>query len=407
MLKITNKIFQYLRTLYHIFQMEIEIIFHDGGLLIFCVLVPLGYPLLYTYLYNTEILREVPITIVDQSQSALSREFIRKIDASQWIKVEGLSRDIPDARQQLKEQRTYGFLVIPKDFSSNIVRGKQSYVGMYCDMSGLLYYKDLLVAATDVSLVMNKKIKIIEAKKTTVQEENIASYPVTNEEICLFNSQQGFATFLIPAVLMLIIQQTLLIGIGMAGGTMAENKKYEKLVATSRRNIQTFHILGGRTLAYFVVYAVMATYMVCVVPQLFNLTQLSHAKDLVLFLTPYILDCILFAITLSVLIRNREISTLIFVVTSVPLFFISGISWPGSNIPPFLKGVSVLFPSTFGINGFVRINNMGANISQVSFEWWALWIQSIFYFITAYLVCRILIYKERRRDNIDKDKSFL
>ena len=60
---------------------------------------------------------------------------------------------------------------------------------------------------------------------------------------------------------------------------------------------------------------------------------------------------------------------LIFVFTSVPLLFISGISWPGAAIPPFWKYVSYIFPSTFGINGFVKINNMGATLSEVAFEY--------------------------------------
>lgn len=70
--------------------------------------------------------------------------------------------------------------------------------------------------------------------------------------------------------------------------------------------------------------------------------------------------------TASIAIRNRETCMLIFVFTSVPLLFISGISWPGAAIPPFWKYVSYIFPSTFGINGFVKINNMGATLSEVA-----------------------------------------
>lgn len=391
-----DNLFQALKDLIHIWWLETKVILHDEGVLIFCILVPLGYPLLYTYIYNTEQMRNVPITIVDESHSALSREFIRKVDASQWTRVVALSPDVPAARQQVKEGRTFGFLVIPADFSENIARGKQSYIGMYSAMSGLLYYKGILIAATDVSLQMNKEIKIAEAGKITVQEENLTTYPVANREVTLFNPAQGFATFLIPAVLMLIIQQTLLLGVGMAGGTAVERKEYGELIATSRRNNGTIHILFGRAAAYFLFYAVNAAYMVCLVPRFFSLTQLSRPLDLALFLIPYILACIFFALSMSILMRNREMSILVFVVTSVPLLFISGISWPGSAVPPFLKGVSYLFPSTFGINGFVRINTMGATLEQVGREWMALWIQTAIYCLTAYVACRIIIYREKK-----------
>ena len=100
-------------------------------------------------------------------------------------------------------------------------------------------------------------------------------------------------------------------------------------------------------------------------------------------------------------------SILVFVFTSVPLLFVSGISWPGSAVPPFWKGVSWLFPSTFGINGFVRINTMGATISQVAVEWRALWLQAVAYFVLAYMSCRTIIYRERRKDKTELREPFM
>jgi ABC-2 type transport system permease protein len=405
--KFKNNFFQGLKDLIHICRMELKIILHDEGVFIFCILVPLGYPLLYSYIYTTELMRQIPVTVIDDSQTSLSREFIRKFDASQWVKVIGLSRNVAEARQQIKEQHSYGFLRIPSDFSDNIVKGKQSYIGLYSDMSGMLYYKGILIASTDVSLEMNKNIKIAESGSTTDEDGQTIAYPVKNREVSLFNPQQGFAAFLIPAVLILIIQQTLLLGIGMAGGTAAEKGEYSELVATSRRNRGTYHIIIGRAIAYFSIYAVEGAYMVCVVPQLFGLVQLSQGIDLLLFMIPFILSCIFFAMALSILMRNREMSILVFVFTSVPLLFISGISWPGAAIPAFWKGVSWLFPSTFGINGFVRINTMGATISQVAVEWRALWLQALAYFVLAYLSCRTIIYRERRRDKTELDEPFM
>ena len=96
--------------------------------------------------------------------------------------------------------------------------------------------------------------------------------------------------------------------------------------------------------------------------------------------------------------RNREMSILVFVFTSLPLLFISGISWPGSALPGFWKGVSYLFPSTFGINGFVRMNNMGASLHQVATEYMALWLQTIVYSFTAWLSFRRLRKYEMRTE---------
>ena len=144
------------------------------------------------------------------------------------------------------------------------------------------------------------------------------------------------------------------------------------------------------------IYAILSVYVLCAVPRIFKLNQIAQPDTLILFVLPYLFACIFFAMTLSILVRNRETSMLIFVFTSIPLLFISGISWPGTAIPPFWKYISYLFPSTFGINGFVKINNMGAYLEEVSFEYKALWIQTIFYFFTTCLVYERFIRKNRQ-----------
>ena len=109
----------------------------------------------------------------------------------------------------------------------------------------------------------------------------------------------------------------------------------------------------GKALCYLMLYALVSVWVLIVVPQLFHLAQIPQASDLLAFMVPYLLACIFFAMTCSILVYQRETCMLIFVFTSLPLLFISGISWPGVAVPDFWKYVSWLAPSTFGINGFV------------------------------------------------------
>lgn len=140
----------------------------------------------------------------------------------------------------------------------------------------------------------------------------------------------------------------------------------------------------------------MTAYILCLVPKMFSLVQIAQPSTLLAFAVPYVLACIFFAMTCSIFIHHRESCMMIYVFTSVPLLFISGISWPGAAVPAFWKGFSYLFPSTFGINGFVRINNMGATLPEVLFEYKALWIQTLVYFFTTCLVYRRQIILSRQ-----------
>lgn len=391
-----DKIKEGILDLFYIWKQEFRLVFRDQGVLIFFILVPLAYPLLYAFIYTDEVVRDVPAVVVDHSQSSLSREYLRKIDATPDVHIVNYCSDMEEAQLLMKKREAYGIIYIPSDFSSNIARGEQTQVGLYCDMSGLLYYKSLLLANTAVSLDMNKKIKIALSGTPTVREGEIVAYPIAYEDIAMFNPTAGFAAFLIPAVLILIIQQTLLLGIGLSAGTAREKNRFKDLVPINRHYHGTLRIVLGKGLCYFMIYAIISVYVLCIVPHIFKLNQIGLPGELILFLLPYLASCIFFAMASSLFIRNRETCMLIFVFTSVPLLFISGISWPGSAVPPFWKYISYIFPSTFGINGFVRINNMGATLNEVSFEYKALWFQTGIYFIITCLVYRWQIIKSRR-----------
>lgn len=391
-----QKVVQGIYDLFYIWKLEFRTTFRDQGVLIFFVLVPLVYPLIYSFIYTNETIREVPTIVVDNSRSSLSREYLRKVDASPETSIVAHCADMEEAKLMLKDRKAYGIIYIPTHFSDDITRGKQTQVSIFCDMSGLLYYKALLTANTNVSLAMNAAIKMERAGNTTARQDEITAYPIEYEDVAIFNPTNGFAAFLIPAVLILIIQQTLLLGIGLSAGTAREHNRFKDLVPINRHYNGTLRIVMGKGLSYFMVYSLVAVYILCVVPRLFSLNQIAIPGVLTLFALPYLAACIFFAMTASIAIRNRETCMLLFVFTSVPLLFLSGISWPGAAMPAFWRYFSYIFPSTFGINGYVRINSMGATLNEVSFEYQALWVQTGVYFLTTCLVYRWQIIQSRK-----------
>ncbi len=390
-----NIILQGMNSVFYICQKELKAVFKDQGVLIFFLLVPLAYPLLYAFIYTGEVVREVPAAVVDMNKSTLSREFIRKVDATPDVKIQSHCADMEEAKLLLKESKVYGVIYIPENFSSDINKGIQTQVTLYCDMSGMLYYKAILTASTEVSLKMNKAIKVKRAGNTTDRQDEISATPITYEAVNLFNPQAGYASFLLPAVLILIIQQTLLLGVGLSAGTARENNRFRDLVPLSRQYQGTLRIVLGKSSAYFIIYAIVSAYILCVVPKIFSLVQIAQAGTLAAFILPYVLSCIFFAMTCSIFIHHREACMMIYVFTSVPLLFISGVSWPGSAIPAFWRVISWIFPSTFGINGYIAINSMGATLDQVLPEFRALWVQTGVYFLTTCIVYRRQIMLSR------------
>lgn len=375
-----------MKSLLNIFQIwyrELGNIFRDKGIMIFVLFVPLAYPLLYSYVYTGEVVRDVPVAVVDESNSALSRELLRKMDASPDLKIEARCADMGEAQEMVRRGAAYGIVRIPASFARDLARGEQTPIGLYCDMSSMLYYKALLVTATNVSLEVNKDIKVNRyIAGTTDRQDEVSKMPIEYDYVALYNPQSGFAAFLIPPVLMLIIQQTLLLGIGMSAGNSRE-RHHGSAIPLHPWYRNPVHIVAGKALPYFMLYVVLAIYMFTVVTDTFTLPRLGHYDTFMAFIVPYLLACIFLAMTLSAFIYRREDSILLLVFLSVPMLFLSGLSWPAASMPAFWKYVSWLFPSTFGMNGYVRISSMGASLGDVRTEYMALWGQAGVYFLTA------------------------
>jgi len=382
---------------FYIWKEEFRNVFRDTGVIIFFFLVPLAYPLIYSFIYNNEVARDAELVVVDQSGTTYSREFARKVDATPDVKVVAYCTDMSDAKQMLDEKKAYGILFIPESFSKDLHTGKQTTVSLYSDMSALLYYKNFLIAATEVSLDMGKEVVQHLNPSKTREEAKIAVNPIPYESIAMFNPQNGFGSFLVPAILILVIQQTLILGICMLSGTAREKNNLHTLVPANLHYHGTLRIVFGKSLTYIVLYVIVCCWTLVVVPALFNFPQLARPGTITLFVLPYLFACIFFSMTVSGFVISRESPMLIFVFTSVILLFISGISWPAHAIHGVWKAVSYIFPSTPAIQGFVAINSMGATLEDVALEYNILWLQAGVYFILACIVYRHQIIRIQRK----------
>ncbi len=380
----------------YIWAKEMKATVQDEGVLIFFILVPLLYPLLYSWAYNNEVVRDVPVAVVDLSHSQLSRQFIRQYDASPDVKVAYHCNNLEEARELVGKQIIRGVVYIPTDFATHINRMQQSNISIYCDMSYMLAYKAIYQTATAVSADINKEIQIKLTGNYTQREDEISTQPLAFDEVAIFNPTGGYGNFIIPGVLMLIIQQTLLLGIGLSAGTARENNRYRDLVPVSRHYNGIFRIVLGKSLCYFMVYAVVSAWLTMIVPRLFHFVTLLEWHALLGLMVPYLLACIFFGMMISCMVKYRENVMLLIVFMSVPLLFMSGVSWPQSSMPGAWQSVAYLFPSTFGVRGFVRLNSMGATLADIEQEYQMLWIQATVYFFMTCLVYRYQINQARR-----------
>lgn len=396
-MSIFHNLYNGLQDACYIWRKEMTQVVKDEGVLIFFVFVPLVYPLLYSWIYNNEVVREVPVCVVDQSHSHLSREFIRMCDASPDVHVKYYAQDLDEAKSLVSRQLVKGIYLIPSSFAEDVYGLKRGVISVYCDMSLMLTYKAVFQTAQMVTMEMGNELKTMLGGRYTAREEAIATRPLDYEDVPIFSPAGGYGSSILPAVLMLILQQTLVLGIGLSAGTARDENPYRSLIPVGdSRYEHAFPIVLGKSMCYLMVFMVMGAWLSVAVPRLFHFPQLATAGSLLCLMVPYILACTFFGMMVSCTVKYRENVMLIVVFVSVPLLFLTGVSWPQSSIPSYWQGVSWLFPSTFGARAYIRLNSMGADISDVMPELRILWIQAVCYFVLTLCVYRFQFFMARR-----------
>lgn len=363
-----KEILQAYRTeLASVIRNEYKAVFTDGGVLLVMVLAIFIYSTLYASAYAPEVLRNVPIGVIDESQTPSSRELIRTFDAGPNTYVAYEPSGMEEAEELFFARKIYGVVYIPQDYEKQLLGGSSAAVSLYVDASYFLMYRQVfqeLVTGIGQTGAMVQFQRLI-AKGADIPQATAATQPVIYQSHNLFIPYLGYGSFIMPAIIIVIIQQTLLIGIGMIGGTWREFGLYRKLCPPDRKRMSTLPIVLGKALVYGMIYSVTTFYILGLHYKLFHYPMNGATGTIVVFMLAYMAACIALGIAISTLFRYRENSLLLLLWTSIPLLMLSGVSYPREGIPDWLFNLGQIFPSSHGVNAFIRIQSMGASLSEV------------------------------------------
>ena len=381
-----------------ILRHEYHYIFHDGGVLLVVVGAILIYSTAYSFAYKNEVLRDIPIAIVDNSQTPSSRQIICSFDATPNLRVAYKPTSLEEAKKLFYQRKVNGVIVIPSDYEKKLQRAEKVNLAIYADASYFLMYRQVFFDVTNSVLHSNGNVEWVRfvSKGAQPKQAEALSNPVTISVKNLYNPSGGYATFIMPAIIMVIIQQTLLIGIGMIGGTWREFGLYRKLCPPDRKRMSTLPIVLGKATVYGLIYGVTTFYILGLHYRLFHYPMNGATSTVVVFMLAYLAACIFLGIAISTLFRYRENSLLLLLWTSIPLLMLSGVSYPREGIPDWLFNFGQLFPSSHGVDGFIRIQSMGASLSEVLPEIRMLCILTLIYGGLACIGIHQVIGREQR-----------
>lgn len=148
-------------------------------------------------------------------------------------------------------------------------------------------------------------------------------------------------------------------------------------------------------------------YIACIVPAVFGIPQRGGFFEILVLLLFFVTDCVLFAMSWSILITRRESVFLLFLVVSPVCLFLTGFSWPTSSFPVFWKWFSYIFPTTFGCQGFININTAGGGLESARAQFTGMTVQIVVYYFLACAGVYIESWMVRHREKIAEAKREL
>jgi ABC-2 type transport system permease protein len=403
--KLLNKYWLKVEETWWVFTEELKRIFRDPGVMVLFFLATLAYPFLYNFIYWKDNIENVPVAVVDMSASPQSRAFLHRWNATPEVTIAYHCTSMAEAEQLMREQKIHGIIYFPADFETCLQSGLQSaHISLFCDMSSFMYLKAVFMSCNRVMLEDLSGIQVDRYQAMGYDKQFawqlVQGIPYT--ETGLFCESGGYASFLVPAVLMLLLHQTLFFGICMLNGTAREEKKELFLIPGRRRGYSVLRIAIGKSAAYLLLYMAMGAFLLITLPRLFGLPHIGRPFDVLCLLVPYLLAVIFFAMSVSMFIRNRESGIVLLISTSLIFIFIAGVSWPVQMTPVGWRYVSYLFPYTWGVHGYLHIQSMGTTLAGTAREYIALWLLAGFYFLTT---CGLLWFFGWRYDHQLKEKK--
>ena len=372
---------------------EFKHIFRDEAVIIFFVVLAIVYPPLYSLIYNPEVVRDEAVVVVDDSHSELSRQFVRDLDASPDVHITGYAHDMEQARDMMAKKQCYGIVYFPADFETEVLRGNQGHVSLYCDMSVMMRYKAMLTALTNVQMETCSRIQ----GKKSAQIIQLGGGLVESRQVPLGNTGMGIASAVLPFILVYVLQQGMIMGIAMLhAGSMGRRRRNRGIDRLDEVKATPGAMFIGKTLAHLFYYLFPAIFALHIIPIIFKFPMNGSFIEIAMLMFPFLIASSLMGQTLRVFVNNREGVFLLLAFTSLIFVFLTGVSWPHYQIAPYWDVISKMIPGYWASTAYVQMQVGGASLSQMSEFYVALWVLCGIWFVIAYLV-ELLVLRPKYR----------
>jgi ABC-2 type transport system permease protein len=377
-----------------LFKAELRAVFTNPALLLTVFGGVIFYSFLYPLPYASQVPREQQVVVVNLDKSQLSRRLVRMVDATPQVRIQSEAHSIAQARERMIAQKLAGILVVPENFYRDLLQGRRPTLSFAGDASYFLVFGTVLEGMSMAGMTLAVEVKITQllmsGQALPLAQQQYSA--VTLGLHALFNETGGYVNYVIPAVFVLILHQTLIMGMGILGGS--ENELLREGKTLHWQTASPWSLLLVRSTIFFIIYTFLSLYYYGPGFVFYDIPRLAAMGDLALLNLVFLLPVSFLGISLGAILPRRELATLIVLLSSMPLVFACGFVWPTSAIPMPINTLMQLIPAVPAINAFILLNQMGADFSQILPQLIHLTLLGALYGTTALL---LLKWKKNRR----------
>ncbi|MEI8005037.1 MAG: ABC transporter permease [Bacteroidota bacterium] len=359
--------------------------FMDAGTVLIFIVAVILYPMLYSIGYVNQTIRDIPVAVIDQDHTSLSRQYTRMLDATEQLRVSFKPQNLAEAEQLFYEGKIHGIILIPGNFEKEILGRRQADVTVYCDAGKFFVYKQVFTASTYATSTLNAgaEIKSLLAQGRS-WDQALNRYEGLNATFFdLYNPSSGYCTFIVPGILIIVIQQSLLVGIGLLFGKHKERRQFLPVAKEVQTWKDSIAQVLGKASSYVVIYLVTTLVTLVLLYHWLSFPERGSFWLVYLMLVPFLFAVSFMGIALSSWFSKRVHALMFMVFISPVVFFLTGVAWPLESLPPVLKVLAWIFPTTPMVPAFIKLRLIGGGISSVSYELTVITIQMAAYFILA------------------------
>ncbi len=364
-------------------------VFSDFALMLTIFAGVIVYAFLYPQPYLKQSVSALPVSVVDYDNSPLSRQIVFMLGATPNVRIARKDLNEKEAIAALERGEVKALVVIPPHFEKEVRLGNSPAVAVGIDNSYFLIFGSVLESAMGAILTQNAVVKISEKLKNGAEPAD--AIPWSLKTIDLFNTGSSYTQYIIPAVFMLILQQTLLIGIGILGGGI--NETLESGGRFYYTEAKLHYVIPARILIFGSIFFIHLLFYLGFMFDFYGISCVADPTQLLMLSGIFLLAVILFGNFLGALFPYREMATPVVLFSSLPLVFAVGFVWPVEAMPAFVHDLAMLVPSTPAIDAFLKLNQMGSSFRDILPQMTALIIQALLYGILGYTV----MYTKRKR----------